>query len=244
MKKQNLMFCTLTGVDESTNTFNLVDLAKKYSFAEFGILYSPSQAGKPGRYPSVERILNILNTVNPVVNFAVHFCGTGVDGLLNSSDQDAMDVFYALKKRGGRVQLNFNLARKPFDLNKLSDFIRLNGDLMVITQQNMANNDLLVTFKNKKCSNHAVLFDESGGNGKSPDFWPDYMVGNLCGYAGGLSTDNLQENLVKISEKVGDYKTWVDMEGSVRTVDLAGTDWFDLKKVESCLGVVDEHLKG
>lgn len=68
----------------------------------------------------------------------------------------------------------------------------------------------------------SLLFDASGGYGKSPESWekPVYKTHKM-GYAGGISPDNVIDNLRKINLLLpADYKTWIDAEGRLKSNTL------------------------
>jgi hypothetical protein len=60
---------------------------------------------------------------------------------------------------------------------------------------------------------------------------PPPLRGLHCGYAGGLGSDDLGEQLERIGEVAGEAEFWVDMESRVR---IPG-DLLDLGKVVRCL---------
>ena len=61
-----------------------------------------------------------------------------------------------------------------------------------------------------------------------------------CGYAGGISPDNIEAQIKLIEEKVGDIQTWIDMETHVRSFN---DSVFDLYKVEQCLEISKKYVK-
>jgi len=71
------------------------------------------------------------------------------------------------------------------------------------------------------------LYDLSGGAGMLPDKWIK-PIGDYCGYAGGLSPDNLKDNLNKLSNIVGDVPIWIDAETHLRSHN---DKVFDIDKV-------------
>ena len=90
--------------------------------------------------------------------------------------------------------------------------------------------------------NCSTLFDLSHGAGVLPEQWPKPLPGIRCGYAGGLSPDNIKEQLTLISAAVGDTPIWIDMETHVRSNN---DRLFDLGKVEQVLKVLyDMHKAG
>lgn len=89
-------------------------------------------------------------------------------------------------------------------------------------------------------TNHSALFDLSHGVGLLPSQWPDLLPGTKCGYAGGLSPENLEEQIRRIEEKAGDTPIWIDMETHVRSDN---DQLFDLGKVRTCLEIASAYIK-
>jgi hypothetical protein len=80
--------------------------------------------------------------------------------------------------------------------------------------------------------NCSTLFDMSHGAGVLPKEWLVPVDGVRCGYAGGLSPENVVEQIKLIESKVGDYELWIDMETQIRS---NADQQFDLAKVVSVL---------
>ena len=67
----------------------------------------------------------------------------------------------------------------------------------------------------------SLLFDASGGNGISPDKWQKPVYENHpVGYSGGLSPDNVIQNLNKIKQVADDKDIWIDAEGKLKSQTL------------------------
>ena len=68
-------------------------------------------------------------------------------------------------------------------------------------------------------ANFQILFDASGGRGISADEWkkPVYPEKHAQGYSGGLSPENVADNLTKISRVADAHTIWVDAEGKLKT---------------------------
>lgn len=226
-----LTLCTLTGVDEHSDLSRITDLSARYRSAEWGFLYSPKLQGQPGRYPSVEFLRAVFSSLPFYVNVAMHVCGKGVTDLLEK-EPVITELLVRVNHRGGRVQLNFNQARKPIDIQALRDLISTYPKLTFITQHNEANASLWEALGG--LDNHAMLFDASGGRGISPDFWPTPLPVS-CGYAGGLGVDNIADQLEAIKLVAPNSSHWVDMEGSLRDVDQNEHDWLNLDRCQQVL---------
>lgn len=229
-----LKFVTLTGADDKTDPLAMLELSKKYKYAEWAILFSQSKAGVP-RYPSidwVEKALPILSSCN----LSAHLCGKWVDDANKGhitflDDEDMFDAF-------DRVQLNM-------DKDKILKVLKWETDLWDCAFEKPvilggAYQKYKIHIPTDAFMLHGVnpLFDCSGGNGILAKEWPapplhEYDSPLFCGYAGGLGPDNIEEELLKIEEVVGDAEIWVDMESKIRN----RKDEFDLEKCEQVLAI-------
>lgn len=235
-----LTHCTLTGVDEKTDLLELIHLAVEHPISEWGFLYSPKRQGQPGRYPSISMLSQSFSDLPAHVRVALHVCGQGVPDLL-AGESTVSRLVAMVGERVGRVQLNFNQAREPIDLDALRGFLKSHPNLQVITQHNDANSHVWTSLQGT--GNHAVLFDSSGGRGILAGQWPHALNGVPCGYAGGLGGNNLDEQLEAIAAAAGPARTWIDMEGSLRRADADGHDWFSLAHCTDCLAIASERIR-
>lgn len=222
-----LTHCTLTGIADDTELDAVWALATEFPHAEFGVLYSEARAGQ-GRYPTREWIEVLVERLRrePGPRMALHLCGESVDDFLAVATPKAA----ALRRIAcyfPRVQLN--LRATPDTATLLRKLHTFNLDQTYITQHNAANAQLWAALMD--VDNHAILFDESGGRGRTPALWPEPLPGLPCGYAGGLGPDNLKAELAKIHRLAGSRAYWVDMESKLRTA----ADTFDLAAARRCL---------
>lgn len=207
-----MKYSTFTGVDCSTDLKELAALSATYPFIEWGVLVSHDRASKEGRYPTVEQlaVINEFAGQNPSINFAYHLCG-------KSAAEFILQPEKFLYKNIKRVQLN--IVAKKFDAAKIASSINMYPHIQFITQYNHNNRELTLP----GVANHALLFDSSGGNGVSPKDWPEPIEGKFCGYAGGLGSDNILEQMLVIDALSNNY--WIDMEQKLRVNDV-----FNLKE--------------
>lgn len=230
----NLTRVSITGADDKTNPEKLLELSQQYPFVEWAILFSENKEGTQ-RYPS-KAWREQFYAVAPNVQRAAHLCGA--PKLKAFGDVDS-----ALKEELShyqRLQLNFNSKHlKPviFDALvqqvKAKTFTYKDGTpIEVITQYNGANTQIHHQFRG---DNHVVLFDASGGHGVALSDVPQPLEGIRCGYAGGLSPENLRNILENLKLAVGDAPIWIDMESGIRT-----DNEFDLDKVHSVLQQVQD----
>ena len=223
---------SLTGPDDATKVEDLMRLSLRYPFVEWAILYSPKRAGS-GRYPAAawrHRFENACGNSN--ILRAIHLCGQGVKTFAAAGPRSVPIAAYQ------RVQLNANFATWPEQqvsqlLAHIPNMVRWDGHVQqAIVQHNKNNAPYLTTLSN----NTDVLYDASGGYGKTlTDIgggWPDHFTG----YAGGLNPDNVVDVFKRIQD-VNKAPFYMDMESGIRTNDL-----FDIKKAEAVLNALAPYV--
>lgn len=237
----NIYRCTFTGVDQKTSINRVEELSNKYPYAEWALLYSAKRQGNESKYPSYDFIADWLDVVTPSVHLALHLCGRSVQDLINQNNS-VLELVELVQSRKGRIQLNFNNSSKQIDIKRLVEVMKIFQDVEFITQRNDSNIGVLEEINEYGINNHSVLFDRSGGKGiKRIDF--SRPITNPCGYAGGLSADNLYDALKNIKRWVSENdRIWVDMESRIRITHLDGKDWLDLNTCQECLEKVEHFM--
>lgn len=221
---------TVTGADDSVNPEDLLGLVKQYPFVEFGILLG-NHPGTP-RFPSDdwrERLWYQAQGSKPAMIFSEHLCGRRVDLFL------ANDYFFD-DYLVNRFQINTHGQPHAFDVARVRRNVRganVHGQQVIFQYDQINTNALLACIGRHVTDrytnlNVAALYDLSHGEGRLPVEWPKPLPGVYCGYAGGLSPDNVAEQLDKISELVRDRPFWIDAETHLRSDD---NRVFDLEKV-------------
>jgi phosphoribosylanthranilate isomerase len=215
---------TITGADNKVEWRRLDVISNEYPFVEWAFLYYPERHGER-RYPSQPFIHFAADGMPGRV--AMHLCGSAVRRFIDGE----MERFL-VEHKFSRLQLNFKML--DFSEREVHHAIRTSS-IPVITQHNRYNNYLWRLMRD--VPNHQVLFDASRGKGKTPAKWPTPFPDLYCGYAGGLSPDNLDAELPRIFAAAGDRDFWIDMESGVRT-----NNEFDLEKVKRALDTVQRYL--
>lgn len=241
MNSRHQFRCTFTGIDRFTDLGRVVDLSARHPSVEWGILYSPTRAGKEPRYLSADQINAALDRLPAACSIALHLCGRGVTDLLNDNQSEASLLMRRVAARHGRVQINVNLPKTPDLLSPLRAWLAIEAKslgLSVITQHNKSN--LALTEALRGLPNHAVLFDASGGRGLPREGgWPAPLDDLHCGYAGGIGPQTINADLLAIQSAAGSRPYWVDMEGRVRDAQ----DRLSLDAAETCLRACDAFLE-
>jgi hypothetical protein len=206
----------------------MFELASQYACVEWGILWHAERHGS-GRYPSLSWIGRLIETFSryPYAHFSLHICG----GQALSDFLGDIGTVTECARNFGRIQLNLKAVN--VDLTALESAVLRRPEQVVITQHNQANRHIWSELVG--CANHAVLFDESGGNSISPEVWPVPLPGKQCGYAGGLGPSNLLQELDWIETAAEGQPFWIDMEGSLRS----SADQFDMQLARNCLECVE-----
>ncbi len=230
------MNITFTGVDEGTDLAELCRMDNSYCgnydiiphdevSIEWAVLYSPTRCGDDPRYPSIEFIEEFIVQTGFALSIAIHLCGGAVD-LWLERDKKLLN----LTQHFGNIQLNFNDARKPIDVDLLKQRIADQGFGNYVTLQMNENNKRVInSFGDTFIQNLQFLVDSSGGRGDSPTTWPHAHRTIRTGYAGGLGPENIYANLTSIAAKTH-HPLWIDMESNIRT-----DNQFDLNKCKEVL---------
>lgn len=220
---------TITGADDSIKPTDLIDLTEEFPFVEWGILVSKSRIGTP-RYPSIKwinELVSLQRNDGRRMNLSCHLCGAYVRYFFEGNERVVDDLGHEIWHAFSRVQLNFHAIPYQQSLS-LAVAIRRNSDKEFIFQYDAINGPIAEAIARLNC-NVSILFDQSGGAGILPAQWPNPHPEMFCGYAGGLSPENVSKEIDKIKEKVGIYRIWIDVETHVRSNN---DEQFDLNKVK------------
>jgi hypothetical protein len=238
---------TITGADNWTNQDDMVKISEEFPFVEWGILLSKSHEGHKNRYPSVDWVNRLKGLP---IKCAGHLCGSwcrdfadgGVEFIGERGQWVCSDpLFQRLQLNvGGKVEEPALLAHSAKRISS-----------KIIIQVRHAIPLWCVHY------DYQYLFDCSGGQGISPELWPSplywesgHLDGKLiltdaCGYAGGLSPENLQNQIVLIdhathgwpAHSIKPATTWIDMESGVRTDDVLA-----MEKVKRVLSIAQPYV--
>lgn len=253
----NLVQVTITGADDRTDISKLLDLSKRYSFVEWGILLSQNNAGWP-RFPGqrwIQELAELQEGERKRINLSLHLCGAYVRGFLAGLNPARAD-HPAGWDVARRVQLNFHGMPHVRDDKAFVSRLVERPSKQFIFQMDGTQNRAHFQFAADSGIGVSPFFDTSGGKGKLPDQWPkaefkpsqglSYYPGFAYhGYAGGLGPDNIEAQLPRIAEAAGEARFWIDMEGQMRTrVNPSSYDTLDMDKVERVLEICQRYMVG
>lgn len=231
-----LVKVTITGADNSVKVEDLLPISERFPFVEWGILVSKHSNNVP-RFPSSEW-LRQLEGWKKVCKFpfhlSCHICGRWVRDICKGNWTILTDLPNLLETFD-RLQLNFHASRHDVKEELFLQGLAKAGKQFIFQYENV--NNVLFHQAIDAGINAAPLFDRSGGAGVLPIEWRQPIL-PMCGYAGGLSPENLQEQLQLIDKVAGDVPIWVDAETGIRSQEK-----FDLKKAIKFLEISESWLK-
>lgn len=243
--KQFVSKVTVTGADDSIRPETLIEIAAEFPFVEFGILLSRNAMGK-NRFPSKEWLRQMIAECSGRgIQFSGHICGAWVREILagkwpkwdfyNIHDSFiSPDVFKRWQINTHAQPHNVDFIQLPYILLELEK-----NEQSVIFQYDDVNTELVSRSVKAKADNVSALFDLSHGAGILPSSWPKPIEGVPCGYAGGLSPENVSEQLSKLESAVGDSTIWIDAETKLRSAD---DQVFDIEKVRAFLAAAKPRV--
>ncbi len=229
---------TVTGADDSTDISKMFEIQEKYPFVEWGILLSEKYSlnDGTGRFPSklwLQKLAELNKNSSVKLNLAGHICGRWTTKLLLGEFPSLGLIDGDLSEMFDRYQINTHAEFHKVDFDKLDVILNnlASHNISIIFQLDGVN-DIMVPMWKRNHRNISGLFDLSHGAGILPTQWPKPIEGMYCGYAGGLSPDNVNEQMDEILIATGDNKTWIDAETHLRSPDNRS---FSLYKVEQFL---------
>lgn len=225
-----LKYVSITGADDGVNIGDLNDIAQECPFVEWALLLMPEREGL-SRFPTARWRQEFLERYEGR-HKALHLCGNAFARFV---DDDRGTL--ASMEGFGRIQLNLEFADmgRKIDPEKLIAQIKKYPAFEFIIQYTDKSANLLPALR--VIPHHSILFDQSAGRGVAPESWPLPLPGHSCGYAGGITPDNVTAHLEKIAAACGDQTVWIDMESGMRTDDC-----FDLDKVRRVLDACTDYL--
>jgi len=143
-----------------------------------------------------------------------------------------------------RVQLNIGFNLNEISPEGVADAIVFGGGREFIFPLN-DDTEPFIRKLYEKTFRFSLLFDASYGAGMSPKKWERPIFYNIPhGYAGGLSPENVAENLAKISKAAGgwvkDDLIWIDAEGQLMKPN---SRHFDVDRASAYINAALEFVK-
>lgn len=233
----NIQTITCSGPNEKVKLAGLLRLFTANSIAEMGVQCSGKTTSVgTERYEWIKQLFIDAGRIQQNLRAALHINTEWCEDFCRGNVARELSEFMAFRHNGApffsRIQLNFSLPRNQTITDRINpkdvaDVILSYPSTRFILPCNIKT----IGFIEKVAEFNVVfdvLYDSSFGEGISPDRWEaPVFKDRFQGYAGGLSPENIVENLDKISQVVPTgTDIFVDAEGNLK--DEAGA--FDLAK--------------
>lgn len=229
--EQKLKFITCSGANEFTDIVGLVSLSEKFPIIEWGIQVSGKKCGQgSARLAWIQKLHQTLQNNNQKLQMALHINADWVDAFTSGEIPMELTSLLRLKNVEGspfftRIQLNFKIGRDniPYVGVLMYHMGEYRDDRRFILSYNEENKSFIHLLYQKGLRDFDVLYDSSHGEGVSAHEWRapaffDYEV--LQGYAGGLSPENVTNEVVAIRSVVPyDRSFYIDAEGRLKGDD-------------------------
>ena len=219
------------------NTYEeLFGLCKMDPRVEIAVQMHPGKVSPDTeRYKWIKQLVDMMSdsiTIQDVCNLAIHVNNDWCDDICNGTVPVALQPLFnadrwyeqhmtRLQPVVKRIQLNMpQKTADNFNAHKLKTLIEYYEDKDFIIQYN-ARTQNAVQQLHKIGAKFSLLFDASGGRGESPKSWqkPVYPYFHPQGYSGGMSPENVADNLTKINSVAYTHDIWIDAEGKLKTDD-------------------------
>lgn len=211
-----------SGINEKNDINDAIDFLKKYKNAEFGVQCSPRKAGyQTPRFEWLKELLSKLNEQKIENRVALHLNEGFVVSFCDGKVPDEISDLLNLGNTVGRLQLNFKIGRETFasgivpnieTLQKTMETVAPHPIILSASQPNLS----FIHKAHHQGMKFDILFDDSFGEGVAPEARrAPLFVDVFQGYAGGLSPENIAEEIIKIG-KVAKGRVFIDAEGKLK----------------------------
>lgn len=232
-----LRYITCSDPRENTPVEDILQLSQIAPNVEIAVQAHPSKMSfDMPRRKWFENLLKESLSMPTAPNLAVHvnldWCDKFCRGILVP---ELLDLFFLLRNDKSpaihRWQINIHGSKtKLFKRDNIASILQNYPDREFIFQYGASEYHRMQRL-DKTSANFSVLYDTSGGAGKLTKNWRAPLFDTHSqGYAGGLSPENISENLNKIAKVAGDRTDiWIDAEGKLKT---PGTKTFDITRAK------------
>lgn len=261
LRSFELSFLSLSGVDDSVSPRVLCDISQKFSFVEWGVNFRAEKQGKEPRYASLAWLRQLQEEIDrrqqtgksAPVSISAHLGGEYCVDVLKGDTS----LVRTLWEDYGFLRIHLcPTEAHGVNSSQLKKYLPTLKRVMVALPQvefvllvNKETRALTFQLMNDCLPNLAFFYDaeeiastpaSSSGTPRIHRPAPCPHPGIHCGYGGGLSTENLTDELRCIAKAVNSSKrpVWVDLESGLRSSAAGRPDEFDLGKAFACIRTV------
>lgn len=224
----NLKYITCSDPRNHNTHDEMFDLWKMDPRVEIAVQMHPGKvSADTERYKWIKALVDSLYIRKPEYNLAIHVNNDWCDDICNGKIPDELKPLFRARYKStfkhiiGRIQLNMpQKTADNFNPQKLKPVIDFYDKQDFIIQYNARTKDA-VDELHKTGAKFQLLFDASGGRGIDVTTWcaPVFPGKHMQGYSGGMSPENVADNLTKISRVAGAHDIWIDAEGKLKRDD-------------------------
>ncbi len=211
-----------SGINEKNDIDEAVRFLKNYPCVEFGVQCSPKKAAyQTPRFEWLQELTAKLNEQKIKNRIALHLNEGFVVSFCEEKIPSEIDELLKNGDAIGRLQLNFKIGRETFNGKVAPDFEKLQNAVYSVSSHSIIlsasqTNLPFIQMAHHRGMKFDVLFDDSFGEGILPDAQkPPLFEDAFQGYAGGLSPENITQELDKIG-KVAKSTVFIDAEGKLK----------------------------
>ena len=224
----NLKYITCSDPRNYNTIYELFDLWDIDPRVEIAVQMHPGKVSPDTeRYKWIRGLIDGLYIHKQEYNLAIHVNNDWCDDICNGVIPAALEPlfnassYYKSRPLVQRIQLNMpKHTAENFNAQKLKPVIDSYNDKEFIIQYKPTT-VAAVDALHKSGTRFSLLFDESGGKGRDASAWraPIFPGQHLQGYSGGMSPENVADNLTKISRVADGHDIWIDAEGKLKRDD-------------------------
>lgn len=224
----NLKYITCSDPRNYNTIYELFDLWDIDPRVEIAVQMHPGKVSPDTeRYKWIRALVDSLYIRKPEYNLAIHVNNDWCDDICNGVIPNALEPlfnassYYKSRPLVQRIQLNMpQKTAENFNAKKLKPVIDSYNDKEFIIQYKPTT-VAAVDALHKSGAKFSLLFDESGGTGRDAGVWraPIFPGQHPMGYSGGMSPENVADNLTKIKSVAGAHAIWIDAEGKLKRDD-------------------------
>lgn len=232
MEQEELKFITCSGANEFTDIKGMIALSEEFPIIEWGIQVSGKKCSIGSlRWDWIHELQNTLQHRKQLINLALHVNADWVENFTRDErlEYELGSLLELKNPEGGplfsRVQLNFKIGRERMPIENILTgwMFAYQEDRRFIFSYNDENKMFIHRLYKNGLRDFDVLHDSSHGEGISAQQWKEpafFDEDILQGYAGGLSPDNVMDEVTKIRKVLlYDRAFYIDAEGKLKGDD-------------------------
>lgn len=237
MKNARVIKVSCCGANELLRVEDVVKFLEKNRNVELGIGVSKERCQYAmNRFKWILKLQDNLSNENGKSRIAFHVNGEWSHNIVETGTLPKELLFILFRNNGiARVQLNVIGSGYSFENLRAAGLAKL---ILTLKEKKLAkfiipaNPQSMNFIKDLQTytNDFDVLYDVSFGLGKQANEYLSIFSNNFQGYAGGLSPDNIKQELLKIDEaQKKSVDIWVDAEGRLKCENY---NMLDLNKAQ------------